>query len=68
MDMDRVVYRRRASRITIFAQLFGILAILLLLIWLLHYREGIEYDSLDGFRVFNVRNSPHIYIYILFFF
>ncbi|KAI9074967.1 hypothetical protein K1719_043076 [Acacia pycnantha] len=54
MDVDRVVYRRRASRITIFAQLFGILALILLLIWLLHYREGIEYDSYNGYRVFNV--------------
>ncbi|KAK7308615.1 hypothetical protein VNO77_42234 [Canavalia gladiata] len=36
------------------AHLFGILSIILLLVWLLHYREGIEYDSDDGLRVFNV--------------
>lgn len=36
------------------AHLFGILAIILLLVWLLHYREGIDYDSDNGFRVFNV--------------
>ncbi|XVF02992.1 hypothetical protein REPUB_Repub04eG0222300 [Reevesia pubescens] len=47
-------YRASASRITIFAHLFGILAFILMLIWLLHYRGGIEYDSYDGNRVFNV--------------
>ncbi|XP_057443251.1 probable transmembrane ascorbate ferrireductase 3 [Lotus japonicus] len=36
------------------AHLFGVLAIILLLVWLLHYREGIEFDSDIGFRVFNV--------------
>ncbi|XP_014520447.1 transmembrane ascorbate ferrireductase 1 [Vigna radiata var. radiata] len=36
------------------AHLFGIIAFILLLIWLLHYREGIEYDSNNGLRVFNV--------------
>ncbi|XP_004514369.1 probable transmembrane ascorbate ferrireductase 3 [Cicer arietinum] len=36
------------------AHLFGILSIILLLVWLLHYREGIDYDSDDGFQVFNV--------------
>ncbi|XP_061370268.1 probable transmembrane ascorbate ferrireductase 3 [Gastrolobium bilobum] len=37
-----------------FAHLFGVLAIILLLVWLLHYREGIDFDSDNGFRVFNV--------------
>ncbi|CAJ1932743.1 unnamed protein product [Sphenostylis stenocarpa] len=36
------------------AHLFGIIAFVLLLVWLLHYREGIEYDSDNGLRVFNV--------------
>ncbi|XP_058728438.1 probable transmembrane ascorbate ferrireductase 3 [Vicia villosa] len=36
------------------AHLFGIVSIILLLVWLLHYREGIDYDSDDGLRVFNV--------------
>ncbi|GMI87484.1 hypothetical protein like AT1G14730 [Hibiscus trionum] len=47
-------YRRSASRLTIFAHVFGILSFILMLVWLLHYREGIEYDSYDGYRVFNV--------------
>lgn len=53
-SIDRVSYRRSASRLTIGAHLFGILAIILLLVWLLHYRDGIEYDSDDPHRVFNV--------------
>lgn len=53
-SIDRVSYRRSASRLTIGAHLFGILAIILLLVWLLHYRDGIEYDSDDPQRVFNV--------------
>ncbi|KAL9324864.1 hypothetical protein ACSQ67_005509 [Phaseolus vulgaris] len=36
------------------AHLFGIIAFVLLLIWLLHYREGIEYGSNNALRVFNV--------------
>ncbi|XP_039023648.1 probable transmembrane ascorbate ferrireductase 3 [Hibiscus syriacus] len=47
-------YRRSASRLTIFAHVFGVLAFILMLVWLLHYREGIEYDSYNGYRVFNV--------------
>ncbi|KAH7516217.1 probable transmembrane ascorbate ferrireductase 3 [Ziziphus jujuba] len=48
------VYRPSASRLTIVAHLFGILTIVLLLVWLLHYRGGIEYDSDNADRVFNV--------------
>ncbi|XP_061373830.1 probable transmembrane ascorbate ferrireductase 3 [Gastrolobium bilobum] len=44
----------RSYSTTVLAQLFGFLAIILLLVWLLHYREGIEYDSEDALRVFNV--------------
>ncbi|KAK8567403.1 hypothetical protein V6N13_105372 [Hibiscus sabdariffa] len=47
-------YRLSASRLTIFAHVFGILAFILMLVWLLHYRGGIEYDSYYGDRVFNV--------------
>ncbi|XWS34360.1 hypothetical protein CRYUN_Cryun21dG0032600 [Craigia yunnanensis] len=47
-------HQASASRLTIFAHLFGILAFILMLVWLLHYRGGIEYDSYDGYRVFNV--------------
>ncbi|KAJ1387831.1 Cytochrome b561/ferric reductase transmembrane [Sesbania bispinosa] len=39
---------------SILAHLFGVLAIILLLVWLLHYRDGIDYDSDNGSRVFNV--------------
>ncbi|KAL2347821.1 hypothetical protein Fmac_001821 [Flemingia macrophylla] len=36
------------------AHLFGALAFILLLFWLLHFRQGIEYNSDNGSRVFNV--------------
>ncbi|KAJ4850224.1 hypothetical protein Tsubulata_033546 [Turnera subulata] len=52
--IDRAVYRQSASRLTIIAHLFGILAFILMLVWLLHFREGIEYDSDNLYRVFNV--------------
>ncbi|XP_027362721.1 probable transmembrane ascorbate ferrireductase 3 [Abrus precatorius] len=35
------------------AHFFGILSIILLLVWLLHYQQGIDYDSHIGLRVFN---------------
>ncbi|CAN1137682.1 Probable transmembrane ascorbate ferrireductase 3 [Linum perenne] len=47
-------YKRSASRLTLGAHFFGILAIVLMLIWLLHFRQGIEYDSDNPSRVFNV--------------
>ncbi|KAI4357453.1 hypothetical protein L6164_001401 [Bauhinia variegata] len=50
----RAYNRPRAAGITILAHLFGILAIILLLVWLLHYRGGVEYDSEYAARVFNV--------------
>lgn len=48
-------YERSASRLTVGAHLFGILALILLLVWLLHYRGGLDYDSDNAERVFNVR-------------
>ncbi|XP_044490692.1 probable transmembrane ascorbate ferrireductase 3 isoform X2 [Mangifera indica] len=50
---ERTTYRRSASRLTIAAHLFGLLAFILMLVWLVHYREGIEYDSSNPNRVFN---------------
>ncbi|KAK8507944.1 hypothetical protein V6N13_055412 [Hibiscus sabdariffa] len=49
-----LTYRRSASRLTIFAHVFGVLSFILMLVWLLQYRGGIEYDSYEGYRVFNV--------------
>ncbi|CAK7326851.1 unnamed protein product [Dovyalis caffra] len=54
MDSRREIYRQSASRLTVVAHLFGILAVVLMLVWLLHYRGGIEYDSDNTDRVFNV--------------
>ncbi|XP_062109819.1 probable transmembrane ascorbate ferrireductase 3 [Humulus lupulus] len=54
--MDPNAPRRRGSggMTTLFAQLFGVLSLILLLIWLLHFRGSIEYDSPNPARVFNV--------------
>ncbi|KAJ6771786.1 CYTOCHROME B561-RELATED [Salix koriyanagi] len=54
MDSVRPIYRQSASRLTVAAHLFGILAFILMLVWLLHYRGGIEYHSDSPDRVFNV--------------
>ncbi|KAK2988592.1 hypothetical protein RJ640_011562 [Escallonia rubra] len=54
MDYSRETYRRSASRITVIAHLFGVTAIILLLVWLLHYREGLNIESDNPYRVFNV--------------
>lgn len=50
-------YQRSASGLTVGAHLFGFLAIILMLVWLLHYRGGLEYDSDNSDRVFNVSND-----------
>ncbi|KAK7359504.1 hypothetical protein VNO77_01464 [Canavalia gladiata] len=51
---------------TVFAHLFGLLALILLLVWLLHYREGIEYESDNAFRVFNVHPFMMFFGFIFF--
>lgn len=47
-------YRKPASGLTGLAHFFGVLAIILMLVWLLHFRGSIEYDSQDPASVFNV--------------
>lgn len=51
---DRDMYRRSASHLTILGHVFGVTTIILLLIWLLHYRGGLNLDSDYASRVFNV--------------
>jgi cytochrome b-561 len=41
---------------SVLAHLFGIIALILMLVWLLHYQGGIEYDSSNPLRVFNVKH------------
>lgn len=55
MDVGGQVYVGSSLSVTLVARVFGILAIILMLVWLLHYRGGLEYDSEDPNRVFNVR-------------
>ncbi|GAA0145961.1 hypothetical protein Leryth_013164 [Lithospermum erythrorhizon] len=52
--VERHRHYRSASQVTIFAHLFGILSIILMLVWLLHYRGGMNLDSDNAYRVFNV--------------
>ncbi|XP_057961515.1 probable transmembrane ascorbate ferrireductase 3 [Malania oleifera] len=47
-------YQRPSSGITVVAHFFGLLALTLLLVWLLHYRGGLDLDSDNADRVFNV--------------
>ncbi|KAL6566297.1 hypothetical protein OROGR_001912 [Orobanche gracilis] len=51
---SRSRYQRTASHVSLFGHLFGILSIMLLLVWLLHYREGIDLISDNASRIFNV--------------
>ncbi|GAV57241.1 Cytochrom_B561 domain-containing protein [Cephalotus follicularis] len=53
-SINRETYKMSAYHLTKVAHLFGILAIILMLVWLLHFRGGIEYDSDSSNRVFNV--------------
>ncbi|XP_021727422.1 probable transmembrane ascorbate ferrireductase 3 [Chenopodium quinoa] len=59
--IERDWYRRRASSITPVAHFFGILSIILLLVWLLHYRGGLSLDSDNPYRILNV------HIFLMFF-
>ncbi|KAM1299534.1 hypothetical protein EV2_011267 [Malus domestica] len=59
-------YERSASRLTVGAHLFGILGLVLLLVWLLHYRGGIDYDSDNSDRVFNVHPFLMFFGFIFF--
>ncbi|WOH13263.1 hypothetical protein DCAR_0832772 [Daucus carota subsp. sativus] len=54
ITVDRRTYLRSASRITVLAHLLGLTALVLLIFWLLHYREGLDLDSENPSRVFNV--------------
>ncbi|XP_060196421.1 probable transmembrane ascorbate ferrireductase 3 [Lycium barbarum] len=47
-------YYPLASRITILAHIFGVIAMILMFVWLLHYREGVDLDSYDPDKIFNV--------------
>lgn len=59
-------YKRSASRITILAHVFGILALILMLVWLLHYRGGINLDSEHGMPIFNVHPFLMFFGFIFF--
>ncbi|XP_068658493.1 probable transmembrane ascorbate ferrireductase 3 [Aristolochia californica] len=52
--LQRSGYNVRGSRTSLLAHLFGVVAAILMLVWLLHFREGIDLDSDLPDRVFNV--------------
>ncbi|KAL3830697.1 hypothetical protein ACJIZ3_019499 [Penstemon smallii] len=54
IETHRYRYRRPASNVTYLAHLFGVIAIIFMLVWLLHYRGGIDLDSDHANRIFNV--------------
>ncbi|KAI6685989.1 hypothetical protein NL676_031902 [Syzygium grande] len=66
MYTDRPRYYDSASRLTVVAHFCGVVSIVLLLVWLLHYREGIDYYSGDAFRVFNVHPFLMVFGFIFF--
>ncbi|CAL5430438.1 unnamed protein product [Camellia sinensis] len=59
-------YLTPASRITVVAHLFGITALILLLVWLLHYRTGFDLDSSHPERVFNLHPFLMFFGFIFF--
>jgi cytochrome b-561 len=67
MDAGSTIYKHSASRLTVIAHLSGILAIILMLVWLLHYRGGIEYHSDNPDRVFNVIriSAPFVFVTVI---
>ena len=52
----RSEYYSAASRLTYVAHFFGLTALILILIWLLHYRGGLNYESNNPELVFNVKH------------
>ncbi|GAB4828681.1 hypothetical protein Ancab_018346 [Ancistrocladus abbreviatus] len=66
LPLERSWYRQSASRITIFAHFFGILTIVLMLVWLLHFRGGMDLDSDDPNKIFNVHPFLMFFGFIFF--
>ncbi|XP_023541277.1 probable transmembrane ascorbate ferrireductase 3 [Cucurbita pepo subsp. pepo] len=51
--VNRPGFRHTASAIAALAHIFGLTACILTLVWLLHYRGGLAYDSRSADLVFN---------------
>lgn len=54
MEVQRARLRKAAFSMTRVAHVFAVAALILLLVWLLHFREGLDYHSDNPYRVFNV--------------
>ncbi|XP_057529634.1 probable transmembrane ascorbate ferrireductase 3 [Amaranthus tricolor] len=67
MDFDRDWYREKASRIAVLAHIFGIIALILMLVWLLHYRGGFNLDDYENpTRIFNIHPFLMFFGFIFF--
>ncbi|XP_051148586.1 probable transmembrane ascorbate ferrireductase 3 [Andrographis paniculata] len=53
-EIQKIKSPAPAARAATAAHVLGVISIVLLLVWLLHYREGIRLDSPNAFRIFNV--------------
>lgn len=60
--MERARFRHTASAITVLAHIFGVTACILMLVWLLHYRGGLAYDSPNPDLIFNVRIDSFFFL------
>ncbi|KAL6978525.1 protein-serine,threonine phosphatase [Sarracenia purpurea var. burkii] len=58
---QRQRYRKPASGITILAHILGVIFVILLLIWLLHYRGGINLDSNNAGNISNPSADLHFF-------
>lgn len=47
-------YQVRATSVTIFAHLLFVAITTLVLVWLLHFREGVALNSSNKIKIFNV--------------
>ncbi|XP_058079131.1 probable ascorbate-specific transmembrane electron transporter 1 [Magnolia sinica] len=54
MAVRRSSFVLRATPVTIIAHLMGIAAVTLVLIWYLHFREGLAFKSSNKLKIFNV--------------
>lgn len=60
MALTSSSYQLSATPVTIFAHLLVIVVTILVLVWLLHFREGLAFKSVNKQKILNVISSLHI--------
>ncbi|KAI4302119.1 hypothetical protein MLD38_037905 [Melastoma candidum] len=63
--VDRSRLGEAAVVMTRLAHLFAVAVFILLLVWLFHFREGLDYYSYDPYRVFNVHPFLMVFGFII---